>query len=518
MRAARQIAAVFLASFLVQAAAWAQPAFTVEEMLKLRRVSDQQLSPDGRLVAYVITDVNLDANTRINDIWVVPVAGGEPRQVTRSDRSDDRPRWSPDGRRLAFISTRDGSSQIWTVPVGEAGPAGAGPDGAVKLTDVPTEASGVIWSPDGKWLAFVSDVFPECSDLACNERKLKEREASKVRARLLEGLLFRHWSSWKDDRYSHLFVVPSDGSAPPRDLTPGAADVPPFSLGGPEDYAFSPDSREIAFVRKTDPVEATSTNSDIFVLDFTDPQAKPRQVTTNPAADGGPVYSPDGRYIAYRAQHRAGFEADRWQLMLYDRKAGTHRSATPDFDRSVDDYTFSPDGATVYFAAEDQGAVPLFRLDLSAGAPQAIVTGGANSGVRVAPDGRTLVFSRASLTAPAEIYRANADGSGVAAITRTNEALLSQFRLRPGESLWFEGAGGVKVQAWVVKPANFDEGRRYPLIYLVHGGPQGAWNDSWTYRWNAQVFAAAGYVVFMPNPRGSTGFGQQFTDEISRDW
>jgi dipeptidyl aminopeptidase/acylaminoacyl peptidase len=402
-----------------------------------------------------------------------------------------------------------------------------GPNGAVgepwRITSLATEAAGVIWSPDGKWLAFTSDIYPACTTNACNEQALKEFDGRKSKARVFDHLLFRHWVSWKEGRFSHVFLVPPDGSAAPRDMTPGESDVPPFSLGGPDDYAFSPDSKELAFARKTDAVEATSTNSDLFLLDLADPAAKPRKITTNLAADSGPAYSPDGRYLAYRAQQRPGFEADRWQLMLFDRKTGEHRSATPTWDRSADQYAWASDSKAIYLTAESDGRSDIFRLQLSGGAPQPILRMASNAELQVSRDGKTLVFSQASLAAPAELFTATLNGSdgqalrGVTALTHTNPGLAA-FKLRPGENLTFDGAGGTKIQAWVVKPPDFKEGRKYPLLYLVHGGPQNSWHDGWTYRWNAEVFAAAGYVVFMPNPRGSTGFGQQFTDEISGDW
>jgi dipeptidyl aminopeptidase/acylaminoacyl peptidase len=513
------VAAVLGALAAVPAAAQQAQRFTVEEMLKLDRVSDPQLSPDGRHVAYVVTQVNLEANSRNSDIWLVPVAGGKPVAIARSDRSDDTPRWSPDGRTLAFVSTRGGSSQVWLAGVGPAGAAGE----ARKLTSMATEASGVAWSPDGQWILFVSDVYPECETIACSEQKLKEVEARKSKARVIDGLMFRHWTSWKEGRFSHLFLVPADGSAPPRDVTPGLADVPPFSLGGPTDYAFSPDSRELAFVRKTDPVEAISTNSDLFVLDLGNPKAAARKITTNPGADGGPAYSPDGRFIAYRAQHRVGFEADRWQLMLYDRKAGEHRSTTVGWDRSPDSYVWAPDSKAIYLTAENEGRSDVFRLSLDGAPPVPLVASGTNGDLQLSRDGRTLVFSRNTLTAPAELFvgsLAGGDGKaldGIKPLTRANPG-LEAFGLRPAESVTYEGAGGTPIQAWIVKPPDFQEGRKYPLLYLVHGGPQSAWHDGWTFRWNAQVFASAGYVVMMPNPRGSTGFGQTFVDEISGDW
>ena len=494
-------------------AAFAQtpPAFTAEEMLQLKRISDPQVSPDGTRLAYVQTDVDLDRNTRANRIHVMRLSDG----IATIPFTGERPRWSPDGKQLAFVRASGNSeSQIWVTAFGNS---------LREVTRFPTGVSGVTWSPDGKWMAFVSDVFPECSgnvvgDGACNEALLKKQAAVKTKARLIDGLLFRHWVSWKDGRYSHLFIVPADGSAQPRDLTPGRADVPPFSLGGPDDYAFSPDSKEIAFAKKTDKVEAISTNSDLFTIDLSTPAATAKQVTTNAGADGGPQYSPDGRYLSYRQQQRAGFEADRWKLTLLDRKTGERKIVAPDFDRPIDAWTFTPDSTAVYLTAEDGGQVRVYRAELAGVAPKLVLKDGSNGDVQVSADGRTIVFSRASLTAPAEIYKANADGTMVTPITRVNTAFLGKFALRPGESVTYDGAGGTKIQAWVIKPNNFRDGQKYPLLYLVHGGPQGAWNDAWTYRWNAQVFASAGYVVFMPNPRGSTGFGQQFTDEISNDW
>jgi dipeptidyl aminopeptidase/acylaminoacyl peptidase len=499
----------------VTPAIWAQapPAFTVEDMLKLKRLSDPQLSPDGTRLAFVQTDVDLDRNTRTNSIYVVQLSTGAVEPLVNG--KGDRPRWSPDGKQLAFIAAgADGEPQILIAQA----------DGSIRrATQFPTGVAGATWSPDGKWIAFVSDIFPECTgnvvgDGPCNDALLKKRAAARTKARVIDGLLFRHWTAWKDGRFSHLFIVPVNGSTPPRDLTPGAADVPPFSLGGPDDYAFSPDSKEIAFVKKTDKVEAISTNSDVFTIDLTSPNAAPKQVTTTAGADGGPQYSPDGKYLSWRAQERAGFEADRWTLVLMDRKTGARTVVAPGFDRQVDSWTFVPDSRAVYLTAEDEGQVRVFRADLAGGAPKLVLKDGSNGDVQVSPDGRTIVFSRVSLTAPTEFFKANADGTGVTAITKVNNGFLETFALRPAESVTFPGAGGTPVQAWIVKPNNFREGVKYPLLYLVHGGPQNAWDDAWTFRWNAQVFASAGYVVMMPNPRGSTGFGQTFTDEISGDW
>ena len=313
--------------------------------------------------------------------------------------------------------------------------------------------------------------------------------------------------------------MPADGSAAPRDLTPGAADVPPFSLGGPEDYAFSPDSKEIAFSKKTDAVEAISTNSDIFTLDLAAAGAQPKRITTGPGADGGPQYSPDGKYLSWRSQARAGFEADRWTLNLLDRASGERRVVTANWDRAVDAWTFTPDSKSVYVGAEEDGLGRVFRFEIAGGPPKLVLKDGTNGDV--SGDARReghRVLARIAHGAGGDLPGDGGRFGRHGRHDRSTPTFLAAFALKPAESMTFAGAGGTPVQAWVVKPNGFREGVKYPLMYLVHGGPQGAWNDGWTYRWNAQVFASAGYVVFMPNPRGSTGFGQRFTDEISNDW
>jgi dipeptidyl aminopeptidase/acylaminoacyl peptidase len=300
-------------------------------------------------------------------------------------------------------------------------------------------------------------------------------------------------------------------------MTPGDYDAPPFSLGGPTDYAFSPDSKELAFARNTDKVEATSTNGDIFIVPVTGGDA--RSITeSNRGADLSPQYSPDGRYIAYRSQATAGFESDRWRLMLYDRKSGQTRELTDKFDAYVDSFTFSPDGKKVYLSTNERGLEPIYTVSTSGGAISKLIADGFNDDVKITNDGQRLVFTRNSAARPTEIYRAGADGSKVTQLTKTNDAFMAGFNLPQAESVVWEGAAGAKVQGWVVKPAQCTATNKCPMVVLIHGGPQGAWNDSWGYRWNPQVFASAGYVALMPNPRGSTGYGQKFVDEISGDW
>jgi dipeptidyl aminopeptidase/acylaminoacyl peptidase len=490
---------------LAPASSPAATPFTATEMMKLGRLADPQVSPDGSLVAFALTEVDLAGGKRNTDVWVVPVAGGEPRRFTSNPATDSRPRWSPDGTHLAFLSTRDGASQVWVAEL-----AGGEPRPATSLS---TGADAFEWV-DGRRLLVVAEVFPDCgADDACNTKALAEvgRPAS---ARAYDDLLFRHWDTWDDGRRNHLLVVPVEGGTA-IDLTPGAEDVPPFSLGG-EDWSVSPDGHEACFSRKRAKDEAWSTNADVFVVPTAGGAAK--RVGDAPGYDAGCRYSPDGRLVAWRSQPRDGYEADRWRLVVLDRKTGARRTLTESFDRQVESFAFSPDSRTIYFTAEDAGRSHVFSVPAAGGAIATVIGGGSFGDLTVLPDGETLVGTQVALNHPAEVVRFGADGKGLSRVTRTNDALLASFSLRPAESVTYTGAAGKDVQAWIVKPPDFDPARRYPLLVLVHGGPQGAWTDGWTYRWNAQVFASAGYVVFMPNPRGSIGWGQAFTDDINRDW
>ncbi len=515
----RYLASALLIALALSSAVFAQQTsqqLTINELLKIRRVGDPQLSPDGRTVAYTITDVDKAVNRGTTHIYLVPVTGGEPKMLATGERSSNSPRWSPDSRRLAFVSTREGTTQIWTIDVASGAQQ--------KVTSVADGAGDPLWSPDGKLIAFTSDVYPECANAACNKLRSEQADASKVKARIADRLLYRHWTSWKEGKRSHVFVTASEGNMEARDMTPGDYDAPPFSLGGPLDYAFSPDSKEFAFVRNTDKVEATSTNGDIFTTPVAGGEAK-RITAANLANDASPQYSPDGRFIAYRAQQRAGFESDRWQLMLYDRATNQSRSVTNSLDAGIESFTFSRDGQKIYFVVGERGLQPVYQVVLNNGTIVKLISDGFNDDVQVSADGRTMILTRSSAARPTEIYRASINdkaragsSNSVTQLTHTNDAFISNFNLKPAELTSWEGANNAKVSGWIVKPADFTASKKYPLVVLIHGGPQGAWNDNWGYRWNPQIFAAQGYVVFLPNPRGSTGYGQKFVDEISQDW
>jgi len=480
-------------------------SYTVDDLLKVRRVSDPQLSPDGRHVAFTVGDVNFADNRVVNQIYLVSVNGGELKQLTNGKTSSSAPRWSPDGKKIAFTT----GGQVWIMDSDDG-------NDKEQITKISTGAASPVWSPDGKWIAFTSDVYPDCKDDECNKKRDEQAESSKVKAHIVTRLLYKHWDEWRDVKRTHVFVVSSKGGAA-RELTTGDWDAPPYAAASGVDYAFSPDSSEIAFLRNPDKVEAISTNSDIYVMPLNGGAAKNITVR-NRGYDASPIYTRDGKFIIYRSQATAGFEADRWRLMAYNRATGASVELTKGFDQQVDDVVLSPDGNHIYFTAGEHGKAPIFRVASGGGVPQRIVPNIFASGLRITPDGRRLVFLSSSMIAAPEVYSVNTDGSGLTALTSVNRELLAPENLKAAEDVEWTGAMGRKIHGFIVKPANFDPAKKYPLLVLIHGGPQSAWYDNWSYRWNPQVFANAGYVVFAPNPRGSLGYGQQFVNEISGDW
>jgi len=482
--------------------------FDVYAMLKIARISEPQISPDGKLVAFTVQTVDLDQNTKPKQIYVVPLAGGTPRQITTQGTSNERPRWSPDSERIAFISNRGGSSQVWTMKADGSEPK--------QITSLSTEAAGVLFSPDGKKLLFTSQVYSDCPDENCNHARIEEETHSKVKARSYTTLLFRHWTEWQTKRRSHLIVVEVAGG-PVKDLTPGDRDVPPFSLGGPDGYAIAPDSREVCFEMNSDPVPATSTNSDLYVVPIGGGEMK--KITSNPGADNSPLYSRDGRLLAYRSQERGGYESDRWRLMVLDRASGKVNAATDALDRSVESFAWSTDSTHLFFTSIDRGRQGIQMIPAEGGSTRIIASGASMlDDVQFTSDGKTMVYSDQRASAPTEIYRAASTGGAPVALTHLNDGLLANYDLKPLEDFWVESADKTRIQSFVVKPRGFNPNQKYPVLFLIHGGPEGEWGESWSYRWNPQVFASAGYLVVMPNPRGSFGYGQKFTEDIIQDW
>jgi dipeptidyl aminopeptidase/acylaminoacyl peptidase len=480
--------------------------FNVDALLQIQRIGDPQISPDGKTVVFSVGTPDLDANKIVNSVWTVPTAGGARRKL--ADQAE-RPRWSPDGKRLYYTGTEGGASQIWSM----------NPDGSDRrqITHLSTEASGEIVSPDGRYLVVTSDVYPDCgADDACNKRKIDAAKQNKTQAHLVSTLLFRHWKAWQGDTRSHLVSISLiDGKT--VDLTPGDRVTPPFSLGGPDDYAISPDSAEVAFSRNADPNPATGTNNEIYVEPISG--GTPAKVSTSPGADNSPAYSPDGKYLAWRSQTRAGYEADKWRIVLMDRATKQLNVLTEGLDRQVEGFIWSPDSRNLVFTAIDRGLQAIQLIPVTGGGSRPIISGQAvYDDMQFNADGKTIVFTRQTGSSPIEICRAMSNGGEAVPLTHLNDDLLNKYQLTDFEDFWVSGADGVQIQSFLLKPPNFDATRKYPVIVMIHGGPQSEWANMWHYRWNAQTFAGAGYVVVMPNPRGSVGYGQKFTDDINQDW
>ncbi|MGI8436285.1 MAG: prolyl oligopeptidase family serine peptidase [Chthoniobacterales bacterium] len=559
---------------LVAATSWAQTpapsaagngkrAFTFEDMMKLKRLAEPVPSPDGKWVVFAATDVDLAANTKKTHLWIVPANGGEAHRLnSASENEEERPRFSPDGKKLIFTSKATDPTQIWMRDFDSA--SGALTDVARQVTSLSTGADGGIWSPDGKNIVFLSSVYPECKDDACNQQRDEALKKSKVKAKIFEHLLYRHWNAFTDFKRSHLFVVSAEAdptnfgvqvkdeidatkqiaqntwtkSVPnvgaSRDLTPGDHDVPPFNLGGQDMYAVSPDGQEVAYTSNIDEVGATSTNNEIFLVPMNVGRvsylpgsgtqvgnvrdAEPKKISTSPGSDNTPLYSPDGKWLAWRSMARAGFEADKDRLFIYDRASKQTRDLSKEWDRSTGSYAWRPDSKAILLSAEDHGESPIFEFPLDAKQPTELAKLHADD--LVFGKDSELFFSRVSIAAPSEVGRLDLAKKGEpVAVTHVNDALLSQIEMPPLEPFTFKGAKDEDVQGFLIKPPSFDAAKKYPLKFLIHGGPQGGWGDSWSYRWNAELFAAIdSYVVVMINFHGSTGYGQAFTDSISGDW
>src|SRR5438874_2058633 len=547
------VSIVFASSVFAQTPSPSAPAsamhpFTFEDMMKLKRLDQPVPSPDGKWVVFSATDVDLEANTKISHLWIVPANGGESKRLSETPNHEERPRFSPDGKRLIWTSKATDPTQIWMCDFDSESGAFAGKPHQV--TDISTGADDGIWSPDGKNIVFVSAVYPDCKDDTCNKQRDEELKKSKVKAKIFTRLFYRHWNAFTEFKRSHLFVVSADanltalsgqvsegqqsGSAlASRDLTPGDHDVPPFHLGGQDMYAISPDGQELAYTSNIDEVEATSTNNEIFTVPMAG--GTPKKISTSPGSDSTPLYSPDGKYIAWRSQARAGFEADKWRLFVQDRQSGETRDLTETFDRWVGSFTWKSDSSLIIFAADDRGG-----SELCAASPEGKLfypselfsSTSSKTEIPLHYDDlvyfdHNLYFGLAQIDAPTEIWQVNGRigesyaqrGSvKMSGVTGMNHALLSQIDMQPVESFTFKGANNEEVQGFMVKPPGFDPNKKYPLKFLIHGGPQGAWGNEWTYRWNAELFVANGYVVVMINFHGSTGYGQKFTDSISGDW
>ena len=508
----RCLALAFVLHALAASAASAQEGthpFTVHDMLAMDRLSDPRPSPDGRTIVFVSSVTDLGANRRRTDLFTVPAQGGTLRRLTSHEAGDTHPRWAPDGRSIFFLSTRSGSSQVWRIAAdgGEAQP----------VTSEPLDVGSFALSPDGRLLAYSMEVFPDCDSVACTRQRLDEVAARKATGRLYESLFIRHWDTWSTGTRSHLFVRPVAGGEP-VDVTRGMqADVPSKPFGGAEEYTFTADGRAVVFTaRDAGREEAWSTDFDLFVAPADGSAARRNLTEANPAWDTLPVFSPDGRTLAWLAMERPGYESDRYRIVLRSWPDGAPRVLTQAWDRSPQDLAWTSDGRSLLATAHNLGHTSLFAIDAGSGRVRTLVEQG--TAKAPAPSGDRVVLTLESHRAPAEIHSVRTDGSDLRTLTRVNAAKVAAARMGEPEQFRFQGAHGDTVHGWVVKPVDFDRGKRYPIAFLIHGGPQGSWTSEFHYRWNPQVYAGAGYGAVLIDFHGSTGYGQAFTDAIRGDW
>lgn len=485
-------------------------AFTLEDLYRVTSIGGFAVSPDARAIVYVVGTTDLPRAKRTAKLWMADADGANARQITFGAGNESEPSFSPDGKWLAFVSTRDGSAQLYVLPV-------AGGE-ARKVTSVSTGVSAIVWSPDSKSVAFASDVYPECgADDGCNKKIADQWGEGPLKAHMADALLYRHWTDWKDGKRTHVLLVDVAGGAV-RDLTPGDADTPAFSLGGPAQFAFSPDGAELVVESKRVKDEALSTNNDLFALSLAAKAPEPKNLTAqNAAFDGSPEYSPDGRYLAYRVQAQPGYESDLFRLALYDRQAGTSRVLTEAFRNWIDDFQWTPDSKALVFQAQVEGVTPLYRLEVATGAITKVLEHATIDHFELVAGGKDVIFTSRSVGRPVEMYRATLGGAAPPKqLTTLNDGLVAEVDVRPAETMWVTAADGARIHVFIVKPHGFDASKRYPLVLNVHGGPQQMWGDAFRGDW--QVYPGAGYVVAFPNPRGSTGYGQDFTAAISGDY
>ena len=491
---------------IVMGNATGKRALTFDDLVACKRLKDPQISPDGHLIAFSVQTMNEEKNNSRTDIYMITSDGKDLHQFTHGDESASSPRWSPDGR-LAFLS----GSHIWIQGVEDENPT--------QLTSHYTGVDEFAWSPSGQLIAFASRVYPDCDDQSCMEQRDKTVEENAVKARVYDDLLYRHWDTWWDYKRSHLFVL-NVGNREFEDVTPGDYDVPPLSLSS--GFAFSPDSKFLVFTSNHAKLVAASTDNDVWMvpveggeLELLSNKCKDRDFSGN---DSDPQFSPDGRYLSFLSMKRAGFESDKTDLIIKDLKRGKFRNLTADKDIRIDSYTWLADSKSMLLRVDEAARLKIKRLDIKFDRLVDLVTEGNNRYISASADGKQFAYLHERTTKPYELYIGSTGNGASRQLTNLNTELLADVDMNDLEEFRFKGANNDDVHGFIIKPPLFDPAKQYPAVFFVHGGPQGAWQDEWHYRWNIQMWAAQSYVMVMINPRGSTGYGQEFTDGISKDW
>ncbi len=493
---------------LAFAAAKESHPFDVRDLIAFDRISEPKVSPDGRQVVFTVSALDFDANKRRSDLWLTNTDGTGLKRLTRHEASDTSATWSQDGKAIYFLSTRSGSSQVWKLPLDAGEPQ--------PVTGLLLDVGSFVVSPDGAKLALSMEVFPGAS-IAETKKRLDDEAAKKASGKIYDKLFMRHWDTWADGRRSHVFVMPVSGGDPVDVMKAMDADAPSKPFGGNDEFTFTPDGKGVVFAaRDAGRDEPWSTNFDLFYAPI-DAAAPPRNLTkANPAGDSYPAFSPDGKALAYLAMKRPGYEGDRFRIVLRAWPDGAERVLTEGWDRSPSGLAWAPDGKELYCVADDVGQTALFAVDAATGKARTVWGKGHVQSPQ--PAGPRVVFQMDSMKGPAELYACKRDGSGLEKLTTLNDERLSGIRLGEPEQFSFKGAGGDTVYAHVVKPVDFDPAKKYPVAFLIHGGPQGSFGNDFHYRWNPQAYAGRGYAAVMVDFHGSTGYGQAFTDAINGDW
>ncbi|MAT57208.1 MAG: dipeptidyl aminopeptidase [Ignavibacteriae bacterium] len=485
-------------------------AITVDDLWEMKRIGSFDVNSKLGLIVFDVTSFDMAANKGNSDIYMINIDGTNLKPFKNTNKNESSPNFTPTGNKITF----EKEGQVWICDL----------DGSneKKLTDLYTGASGIVWTNDESKFLFTSSVYPECMTQECNEEKDKLAEENPVKAKVFTELMYRHWNSWRGEKRSHLFLMDVEHNKY-FDLTVGSkSDVPPIALGGYSDYSISSDGNYAAFTTNLDKNLAWSTNNDVFLVELNNVKEKyetpKRKISESLGNDNQPIFSPNGKLVAFISMERAGFEADKKRLFIYDIESKTSKNLTEDYDLSVGEVIWSPDSKSIYFTAANQVYQSIYKIDIETAELKTIIEENYNSGIKLSADGNTIYFKKQKSNLPYEIFSVNSDGTGLKQISEVNKNLLAQLEMNNIETFWSEGAEGAKVQSILIKPPFFKSNKKYPMIFLIHGGPQGNWADDFHYRWNMQMFAAKGYVVVAPNPRGSTGYGQKFTDEISTDW
>jgi len=482
-------------------------AFTISDLYKIHYVNSPVISPNGKMVAFIVTNYDLPKGETFTNIYIMNNNGSGLKKITKNNKQNYNPIWTNDSKNVFYVSTESKQPQLYLYSLAN--------DSSEKITDFSMGIDAPILSPDNKLIAFSANVYPSCgADSKCNAFIDSAAENGPIQAYVADHLFFRHWTEYSAGKYTHIIIYNLQNKTY-TDVTPGDYVSPTFMLGGGVGYNFSPDSKELCFVSNHDPHPEASTNADLWIVPVSGGEAK-NITKDNKAWDGWPIYSPDGKYIAYRTQKISGYESDKFRIALYNRKTGKSKIITEKFDNWVDDFKWSPDSKEIYFTGEYEGYSPLYEIDVSTEKISPLVKDESIFGFDVAPNGTDILYLARRTDNPGNIFGVNIVNRKISQLTDFNKNFLSQVDVRPAEKMWVKGADGINVEVFIVKPHDFDPNKKYPLILNVHGGPQGQWMDSFRGDW--QVYPGAGYIVAFCNPHGSTGYGQAYTAEISGDW